>query len=92
MTDESKSLFNQNFVFYKCHLCQQLLNEPVECENCQNTVCKLCWDQNDSDQCSKCKTNSGYKKSKTIKKFLENLKFYCKNRDKGCTIESTYYN
>ena len=55
MTEESKMLYVKLEENFKCQLCLSILDEPVSCIECQNTVCKSCLEGSHSKQCVKCK-------------------------------------
>ena len=74
-----------------CPICLDLLNSPVECTTCSGTVCKKCWQTNGNTSCALCRSGRECKPSLNIVKFLDLLKFTCKNKG-GCEVESVYSN
>ena len=78
----------------KCPICLDILSQPVECNYCQNAVCKICWDLHfkTNKNCAICKTFNECRPSRNIVKFLDLLKFICVNKPQGCDVISVYSN
>ena len=69
--------------FITCPICCGIINEPFQCEECENCFCKDCidnWSKKSKTCPFKCE-NAIYKKSKLAKRILNILKVKCKN---GC--------
>ena len=126
MNDESKMLYAKISDVVSCVLCQELLDDPVECVECKYTVCRNCWMQqpqtnesqvekddakstakvknnnsqsktvdhrsNNVDVCSSCSSRKGCRVSRSMLRFLDKLRFKCRNRALGCEVESVYSN
>ena len=71
----------------KCKICENILLNPYDCSKCGNTFCFNCinklkkLNKNCPFGCSDYEISPS---SLAIKKFLENLKFNCLNKDNGC--------
>ena len=64
-----------------CNFCHSIVDEPCECQECQNIFCKACAlkIKEKNEGCPfKC-GNFDLRESKLIKNILSNLKFNCKN-------------
>ena len=77
----------------KCPICFDILNYPVECSKCGGTSCIACSHNNgniigDQINCALCRSKSCCKKSINTVKFLDMLKFKCKNKQHGCMVVS----
>ena len=102
--DKLTNLFTQ---FIQCKICMNILNDPVDCICCNQTFCRSCI-QNYIKTNNKCPYQDFYGKNNKNKKsilenlkpssinfprFIQSLKFYCKNKKNGCneilSIEET---
>ena len=62
-----------------CHICQNIILEPTQCVECQNSFCKQCitnWFKKSSTCPFRCKT-SEMKENKLLKRLLSKLKLSC---------------
>ena len=72
-----------------CSICQEILYQPVQCDQCQNCFCKECILQwlTKSQTCPfKCESFK-YKENKFVNKILSIIKFKC---DNNCGNEIPY--
>ena len=79
----------------KCKICLNILLNPYDCSKCGNTFCFNCI--NKLKQLNKncpfgCVDYEISPSSFAIKKFLEQLKFSCANKDNGCNEIINYNN
>ena len=79
----------------KCKLCLNILLNPYDCSKCGNTFCYSCI--NKLKQSNKkcpfgCTEYEITPSSFAIKKFLNQLKFYCLNKENGCNEIISYNN
>ena len=74
-----------------CSICGGIINEPVQCLDCENSFCKTCiqeWiHQKGENSCPFRCINPSFKNSRVIKNLLLNLIFKCKN---GCYMQIPY--
>ena len=93
--DKIINLFTQ---FIQCKICMNILNDPIDCICCNQTFCRSCI-QNYIKTNNKCPYqdffNKNNQKKKSIlenlkpssinfSKFIQSLKFCCKNKKNGC--------
>jgi hypothetical protein len=91
----------------KCKICFDILVNPFDCEKCGNTFCHDCAVNfiKDSKPCPLCNnkdhpetaTNNQLEftikaSSLAITSFLSSLKFYCLNKEIGCSEKISYLN
>lgn len=75
-----------------CLICLKIVFEPVICGNCSTIFCKTCiegWLNKNQN----CPMRCIYKESKLSNlslNFLNKLKIYCTNKEKGCLITTHY--
>ena len=83
----NKNYLNSLDDIYKCSLCQKIMINPVECEQCSHNFCLSCLNTKSGCpfNCTPLKIN---KASLSIINILNNIKFECENL--GCT-EILYY-
>ena len=83
----NKNYLNSLDDIYKCSLCQKIMINPVECEQCSHNFCLSCLNTKSGCpfNCTALKIN---KASLSIINILNNIKFECENL--GCT-EILYY-
>ena len=84
-------VINKNYLesldnIYKCNICNKIMLNPVECEECGHNYCNDCI--NSSDCPFGCKTKVIKPASLAIKNLLSKLRFKCPNV--GCTIRYDY--
>ena len=79
----------------KCKICLNILLNPYDCSKCGNTFCYTCINKL-KESMKKCPFGCvDYEimpSSFAIKKFLEQLKFTCLNKDNGCNEILLYNN
>ena len=79
----------------KCKICLNILLNPYDCSKCGNTFCFSCINRL-KESMKKCPFGCiDYEimpSSFAIKKFLEQLKFICLNKDNGCNEIISYNN
>lgn len=71
----------------KCKICKNILLNPYDCSKCGNTFCYNCISKLKQNKMScpfNCKLFEITPSSFGIKKFLNQLKFYCKYKNNGC--------
>ena len=71
----------------KCKICKNILLNPYDCSKCGNTFCFNCINKIKENSLScpfNCQLFEIIPSSFGIKKFLNQLKFECKNKSKGC--------
>jgi hypothetical protein len=76
----NKSFFETIKEMVVCVICTGIIIDPSQCENCENTFCKICIDKwlTQSQSCPyKCKEFSIKNSCRTIKNLLEKLTFKC---------------
>ena len=93
--DKIISLFTQ---FIQCKICMNILNDPIDCICCNQTFCRSCI-QNYIKANNKCPYQDFFSKNNQKKKsilenlkpssinfsrFIQSLKFCCKNTKNGC--------
>jgi hypothetical protein len=93
--DKIINLFTQ---FIQCKICMNILNDPIDCICCNQTFCRSCI-QNYIKTNNKCPYQDFFSKNNQKKKsilenlkpssinfskFIQSLKFYCKNKKNGC--------
>lgn len=90
MTDDSKIFYSKIKDMLVCSNCQEMMIDPVDCnnKNCNNTICRICWNDKCANQCSTCKTESECSTNSNLLKLIELLRFKCINNDIGCNVES----
>lgn len=87
----------------RCKICLNILNNPYDCVNCNQTFCKSCicgyiqvngkcpydsFFKNETKDKTQCCQHDTMKQSSTnIRNIINSLKFYCVNRDNGCKAE-----
>ncbi len=85
---EAFMLIEQNVI---CSICSGILVSPIQCLNCENCFCQLCWEEwkkkKGNNNCPFRCINPIFKNSRLIKNILSNIKFKCKN---GCNEEIPY--
>ena len=77
----------------KCKICKNILLNPYDCSKCGNTFCYNCISklkQNKLPCPFNCKLFEITPSSFGIKKFLNQLKFYCKFKNNGCNEIISY--
>jgi hypothetical protein len=83
----------------KCKICFDILVNPYDCEKCGNTFCHDCGHNLVKDaqpcpfNCTQDEEQSTFKikpSSLAITSFLSSLKFYCLNKEIGCTEQISY--
>lgn len=77
----------------KCKICKNILLNPYDCSKCGNTFCYNCISklkQNKLPCPFNCKLYEITPSSFGIKKFLNQLKFYCKFKNNGCNEIISY--
>lgn len=65
-----------------CYICQNVIIDPVQCIECQNTFCKDClkqWNKKSSTCPFRCKTFET-KENKLLKRLLSKLQLKCPNK------------
>ena len=88
---DEELVINKNYLesldnIYKCSICNKIMLNPVECEECGHNYCNDCI--NSSDCPFGCKTKIIKPASLAIKNLLSKLRFKCPNV--GCTIRYDY--
>jgi len=93
--DKIINLFTQ---FIQCKICMNILNDPIDCICCNQTFCRSCI-QNYIKTNNKCPYQDFFNKNNQKKKsilenlkpssinfsrFIQSLKFCCKNKKNGC--------
>ena len=93
--DKIINLFTQ---FIQCKICMNILNDPIDCICCNQTFCRSCI-QNYIKTNNKCPYQDFFSKNNQKKKsilenlkpssinfsrFIQSLKFCCKNKKNGC--------
>ena len=93
--DKIINLFTQ---FIQCKICMNILNDPIDCICCNQTFCRSCI-QNYIKTNNKCPYQDFFSKNNQKRKsilenlkpssinfsrFIQSLKFYCKNKKNGC--------
>ena len=91
-TDESLQKYEEFSDLLNCPICLDMLDDPVECEQCSGTVCRKCLNVNDIDNCNLCRQVSVFRSSRNTVKFLDKFKFKCIFKHIGCNVESVYSN
>lgn len=91
----------------KCKICFDILVNPFDCEKCGNTFCHDCAQNfiKDSKPCPLCNNPDNQENiidskieftikssSLAITSFLSSLKFYCLNKEIGCSEKISYLN
>ncbi|CAG9326712.1 unnamed protein product [Blepharisma stoltei] len=68
-----------------CKICSYVVTNPVECESCENLVCKNCWINN--GRCPhECEEFSTKKLAKYAASVYSNFNLWCKNHALGCAF------
>ena len=91
-TDESLQKYEEFSDLLNCPICLDMLEDPVECDQCSGTVCRRCLNANDIDNCNLCRQISVFRSSRNTVKFLDKFKFKCIFKNIGCNVESVYSN
>ena len=66
-----------NISVLDCPICEDILNDPIECKNCHTCYCRKCIKNN----CYNCKKNDFFS-NKGLKKIVEQINFPCFNCNK----------
>lgn len=70
--------------FIRCSFCENVAENPYECELCGNIYCEDCTEKMESCRCS---PNTFFKRkecNKRISEFIHEILFKCKNEKNGC--------
>ena len=72
-----------------CEICKDILFNPYDCSDCNNTYCYTCISDS---KCIKCETEKPNINKSSLKliKFIETLKFSCCNKAYGCNEDMSY--
>ena len=84
----NKDYLNSLNDIYKCPICQKILVNPTDCEECGHSFCNDCIMKNECP--FKCKKKILKQSSMAIKNMLNKLIFKCEN--KGCNEQISYLN
>ena len=84
----NKDYLNSLNDIYKCPICQNILINPTDCEECGHSFCNDCIMKNECP--FKCKKKILKQSSMAIKNMLNKLIFKCEN--KGCNEKISYLN
>lgn len=80
---------------FKCKICKNILLNPYDCSKCGNTFCFNCINRLKQNKMScpfNCKSFDITPSSYGLKKLLNQLKFECKYKKKGCKEILPYMN
>ena len=81
----SKKTQQSNLEDIKCPICYNLIWDIVSCNNCGNFFCQYCIEKsikNTGNLCPQCRARPlKLEKSKGFKKFFNNIKIKCKNKN-----------
>ena len=69
------SFYEVNKEEIECQICNLLIIGPMQCPDCQNSLCSIC--AKSCKQCPICRKEVNYKKSVMVNKLLSKLSFEC---------------
>ncbi|EAS01087.1 TRAF-type zinc finger protein (macronuclear) [Tetrahymena thermophila SB210] len=88
---EETTTEEDKFQDYQCYICYEISLDIKECKSCETIFCNRCIDlikKKKKDQPCSCPNNCKEwilnKPHRSIRNFIENIEFYCKNYQLGC--------
>lgn len=91
ITDEKLQAMNHLF---KCQICFQVLDDPIECPTCSSLFCRGCiktYQKSKRNECvMRCSLRQLTPANRTLRKLLEELVFVCNNQANGCDLKIPY--
>ncbi|KAL4495041.1 hypothetical protein ABPG72_015741 [Tetrahymena utriculariae] len=97
--NEQNTTEEDKFQDYQCYICYDISLDIKECKSCETIFCNRCIDlikKKKKDQLCPCPNNCKEwilnKPHRSIRNFIENIEFYCKNYSLGCRSKLKLHN